>query len=396
MDKFLKYYENRDFVRWVLNPTKDLDVYWDNYIKENEAEKKEIQTAYLIVSQLKSKEISNVSVTSQEVFSSVIKELNNQNGKSKKRIIYLSVFRYAAVGIIFFLLGVAINQFLNKEKYSEIQQSLTVNNNPAYSTLTLSDGSNVQIPNKKSEIEYKPDGQIVINKKDTVLSRQTLTEESFNELFVPYGKNASIKLPDGTLAHLNAGSRLVYPPKFEGSKRMVYLVGEGYFDVTHNEEMPFIVKTEELNIEVLGTTFDLSAYPSDKIVETVLVEGKVKISKPGFHLGNNEYILEPNQRAAYNIETKDTKISNVDIENYVSWHQGYLIFETQELNRIIKKLERYYNIKIGTVDPTLGLLRITGKLELKHERETVLNILAKTASLELIKTNETEYMYREK
>jgi len=394
MDKLFKYYEDQNFIRWVLKPTKDLDEYWNNYIKKHEDEQEQIRVARMIVSHLKSTPTHDTSKVSKEVFSSIVKELDNEGKKSKKKIILFSYFRYAAVGILFFVLGVAINQYLNKEKNIGFLQSPQVSNNPAYSTLILSDGSNVQIPDKTSEIEYKPNGQIVINKKDTVRSPSITTDQNFNELFVPYGKNASIKLPDGTLAHLNAGSRLVYPSKFEGSQRTVSLIGEGYFEVVHNSKMPFIVKTEELNIEVLGTKFDLSAYPTDKIVETILVEGKVKISKPGFHLGSKDYILEPNQRAAFNIDTKETNISNVDVENYVSWHEGYMIFETQELNRVVKKLERYYNIRIGLVDPTLGLLRITGKLELKEDKETVLNIFAKAASLDLVNTNESEYVLK--
>ncbi len=395
MDKFLKYYEDPDFVRWVLNPTKDLEEYWDDYMKKHESEKEQIRIARMIVSHLQSAPTPNVSNVSKEVFSSIITELDNKGRKSRKKIILFSYFRYAAVGILFFVMGVAINQYLNNNnRDNEVFENIQVNNSPGYSTLILSDGSNVQIPEKKSEIEYKPDGQIVINKKDTVSTPKIRNNENINELFVPYGKNASIKLPDGTIAHLNAGSRLAYPSSFDGGKRVVSLMGEGYFEVVHDVNKPFIVKTEELNIEVLGTKFDLSAYPADKIVETILVEGKVKISKPGFHLGSKEYILEPNQRAAFDIETKKTSISKVDVENYISWHQGYLIFETQELNRVIKKLERYYNIQIGLADPTMGMLRITGKLELRGDKETVLNIFAKAAALDLVNTNESEYMLR--
>ncbi|MFV0593421.1 MAG: FecR family protein [Draconibacterium sp.] len=392
MDKFLKYYEDQDFVRWVLNPTQKLDKYWNDYLEKHESEKEQIQIARVIVSQLQSNPSPDSPKVSKEVFSTIIKELDNKNKNSKRKIILFSYFRYAAVGVLLFVLGVAINQYFS-EKNDPAVESREVRANPAYSTLILSDGSNVLIPNKKSEIEYKSNGKIVINKKDTVHSPEIISDQNFNELFVPYGKNASIKLPDGTLAHLNAGSRLVYPSKFEGSQRLVSLIGEGFFDVVHNPEVPFIVKTGDLNIEVLGTRFDLSAYPADKMIETILVEGKVKISKPGFHLDNKDHILEPNQRATYNTETRETRIMNVNVENYVSWHEGYLIFEQQELNRVIKKLERYYNIRIGMADPALGLLRITGKLELK-EKETVLSILAKTASLELVNTNETEYVLR--
>lgn len=391
MDKFVKYCEDESFVRWVLKPDNELNTFWNNYLNEHPSEKETIQTARLIVSHLQTvpSNKNDLLKESREIYSSIMNKLDSRKKKSRTKILMFSLFRYAAVGILFFAMGVLIHQYAFQQNTPVIPAI-----NPSYSTLILSDGHNVQIPDKKSEIEYTPSGNIIINKKDTFQNNRIYTEPTLNELFVPYGKIASIKLPDGTSAFLNAGSRLVYPSEFEGDKREVSLIGEGYFKVAHNKEKPFIVRTNELNIEVLGTEFDLSAYPSDKIIETVLVNGSVKITKPGFHLRNKEYILEPNQRAAFNIETKETKITQVDVENYVAWHQGYLIFETQELNRVIKNLERYYNIRIGLTDPTLGLLRITGKLELKNDEETVLNILAKTASLDLVNTNESQYVLR--
>jgi len=395
MDKFLKYFEDPNFVRWVIHPTKELDNYWSNYVKNNNSEKEQINTARLILLHLKSKtngpELKNIS---DKIYTSTLKHIQIKKRKTTPRIILLRYMKYAAIGIFFFVLGVTVNHFTNQDKQDELYGELQAINLSEYSTLILSDGSNVQLPDKSSDIEYKSNGQIIINHKDTVQSKKPLIEQDQNVLFVPYGKNASIKLSDGTVAYLNAGSRLVYPNTFDGETRTVSLIGEGYFDVAHNAEMPFIVKTHKLNIEVLGTRFDLSAYPNDNIVETILVEGKVKITKPGLLFGNEEYILEPNQRAAYNIDTKNTKITNVDVEKYVTWHKGYLIFETQELNRVIKKLERYYNIRIDLIDPTLGFLRLTGKLELKEDKRTVLNVLAKTASVDLIQTNESEYVLK--
>jgi ferric-dicitrate binding protein FerR (iron transport regulator) len=128
------------------------------------------------------------------------------------------------------------------------------------------------------------------------------------------------------------------------------------------------------------------------MIETVLVEGKVKINPKGFQLLKNNYTLDPNQLAAYNRTSAETKITNVDVSNYVSWHNGFLNFNSSDLSRIVKKLERYYNIKIILDDPMLGIRSITGKLHLKDEKEYVLKVLAKTASADLKKINETTYV----
>lgn len=395
MEKILKYIEDPDFVKWVKHPDKDLDDYWNNYISVNESEKENIRKARLIIAHLQAKsETTAISSISAEIYTSVLQQIELKRKRPKTTFRLNTFLKYAAIGIVFFALGIAVTQYIKPDTSNGLFDERQIQNSSQYSTLILSDGSNVKIPDKTTEIVYKSNGQIVINNRDTVQAIERLSVQDQNVLFVPYGKNASLVLPDGTKAHINAGSRLVYPSKFEGSERIVSLIGEGFFEVAHNAEKPFIVKSQELSIEVLGTKFDFSAYPGEKIIETVLVEGKVKIIHEGALFGNKEYILEPNQRAAYNVDTKTTNIAEVDVENYVAWHKGYLIFETQDLNRVIKKLERYYNLKIKLTDPTLGLLRISGKLELKEDKDIVLNVLAKTASLDLIQTNDSEYILK--
>lgn len=394
MDDYLKYLEDPKFIKWVIRPTKELNEFWTDYMENHESEKDQIKSARTLVLSLQSAPVPNSDKIARQIYRSVQKEIGIHKPKSKSRNLLLTLSKYAAVGLIFFSLGIAVNHYLKESNQNDFQYFKPTENSYPYTILTLSDGKNVQIPDKESEIGYSTNGQIVINKKDTVETGQAITPKRLNELFVPYGKNASIKLPDGTIAHLNAGSRLLYPSEFKGTNRVVSLIGEGYFNVTHNESMPFIVQTQEVNIEVLGTRFDVSAYPGDNVIETVLLEGKVKMVNPGLPLLHKEFFLEPNQRAAFDIETKKTTISEVDAKNYISWHEGYLLFETQDLNRIFRKLERYYNIKIHYSDPTLGLLRISGKLELQEDKESVLNILAKTASVELTRINKSEYVIK--
>ena len=318
-------------------------------------------------------------------------------GKGKTEIsgnLLYSFMKYAAVGIFFFILGIATYNYYQKpDKFDDINRVLVVQN-PDDAQLILGNGKNISIAEKESNIKYDKNGKIVINNKDTVQNYSDSQENELNQLVVPYGKNSSIKLPDGTIAYLNAGSRLIYPSFFDGKTKEVFLFGEGYFEVNHDPDRPFIVKTKELVVEALGTKFNLSAYASDKIIETVLLEGKVRIIETGFHLLKNEYILEPNQKAAFDRESNEIKITQVDVMNYVAWHEGYLNFDASDLNRVIKKIERYYKIQINLEDPMLGVKKITGKLELIDDQEKVLNVLAKTASAELIKINNTTYMIK--
>ncbi len=393
MDKFLKYFEDKQFVRWVLNPDEKLNRCWNDFIEKHPEEKKRIKLARIIIGSLKTTNEPEAEQEAMFLFTELIQKLEKRKSRNFRKTI-LSLMKYAAVGIVFFALGIATYNYIQKpDQFDEINRLLVVQN-PDDAQLILGNGKNVSIAEKESTIEYDNNGEIIINRKDTVKSTTNVQENELNQLVVPFGKNSSIKLPDGTVAYLNAGSRLVYPTFFGGKTKEVFLFGEGYFEVKHNPEKPFIIRTNELVVEAIGTKFNVSAYASDRVIETVLAEGKVKIYEPGFHMLKTEYILEPNQRAAFNRDNSEIKITQVDVMNYIAWHDGYLNFEASDLSRIVKKIERYYKIQIKFDDPMLGLKKITGKLQLIDDQESVLSILAKTASAELIKLNETTYMIK--
>jgi len=394
VDKFLKYFEDKKFVRWVLNPDNELNNYWKIYLKDNPSEKADIELARLLISQLQSKKENNIDTESIDLLSDIIRQLEQTQKKRKFRRVFTSLLKYAAVGLLFFTLGIALYYFQKPDQLKEISEQLALMPDEKNSQLILGGGKNVPIARKESTVEYQSDGKIVINKQDTVLTKTDKQKQELNQLVVPYGKNSSIKLPDGTIAYLNAGSRLIYPSFFKGNMREVYLIGEGFFEVTHDEKMPFIVQTNDLSIEVLGTEFNVSAYPSDKFVETVLVQGKVKLKEKGFQPLKKDYVLEPDQLVVFNRGSAEIKISKVNVINYIAWHEGFMNFESSDLSRIVKKLERYYNIRIMFSDPMLGIRSISGKLVLKEKKERVLNVLAETASAELVKINETTYMLK--
>ena len=394
MDKFLKYFENNKFVEWVLRPTEELEDYWNEYLKENPSEKEQIELARLLIGQLKSKEEKESSAETVELLSGIIQKLEEKNRQNRFSRIGREVLKYAAVAVLFFSLGIALFMIQKEDRFEQFSAQTEVFQDKENAQLILGDGENVAITEKESTVEYQADGRIIINNRDTMAAKSDTREPQLNQLVVPYGRNSSIKLPDGSTAWLNAGSRLVYPSFFDKDKREVYLIGEGYFEVTHDEKLPFVVKTNDLEVEVLGTQFNLSAYPSDNIIETVLVEGKVRVKETGFQLLKKDYILLPNQRAAYNRENAETKIENVEVDNYVAWHLGFLQFESTDLNRIVKKLERYYNIRIRLEGPMLGMRSISGKLKLKENKENVLQVMANAASAELEKINDFNYVLK--
>ncbi|WP_321289552.1 FecR family protein [uncultured Sunxiuqinia sp.] len=172
------------------------------------------------------------------------------------------------------------------------------------------------------------------------------------EVVAPLGARMHIELGDGTKVWLNNGSSLKYPYEFKGNDRRVYLNGEGYFEVAHNQKIPFIVETKFLDVKATGTIFNVNAYAGDDTVETTLVEGKVIL----YDTGNNEKVkaLTPNECLKFNPVSRVYKLDRGNTEKYVAWKDGFLVFKNDPISEITKKLERRYNIKIETTDELIN------------------------------------------
>jgi hypothetical protein len=164
----------------------------------------------------------------------------------------------------------------------------------------------------------------------------------FNSLKTPRGGEYQIELADGTKVWLNSESELKYPLKFIGDERVVELLGEAYFEVAKNPNQIFIVKTHDVNTKVLGTHFNVSAYPNEE-ANITLVEGKVALENK---FNGNEHLLSPGENAKLDEKTHGLQISKVDVRKYTAWRDGYFYFERERLEDILLKLERWYDFKV--------------------------------------------------
>ena len=173
----------------------------------------------------------------------------------------------------------------------------------------------------------KTSGSVEIN--DELVHRQEPTSVSGdNQLIVPFGKQSKIILSDQTEVWLNAGSRLIYPTVFRGGKRKVQLQGEAYFKVSKDKSNPFIVETSNSKIKVLGTSFNVKAYPGEKVEETVLVEGAVLLNV-GDQIFGKEVQLKPEQRIVLSGTDYSYSVSKVDVRDYTSWIDGLFVFNEE-------------------------------------------------------------------
>lgn len=171
------------------------------------------------------------------------------------------------------------------------------------------------------------------------------------EVIAPIGSRTVVHLSDGSEVHLNYGSTLKYPQVFSGNTRGVVLTGEGYFDVAHNPEKPFIVETGKLNIKALGTEFNVQFYPEDHTISTTLVEGKVLLEKIiNGEQGKSLGAMKPGQHVNYNVKTGEMTSSMGNVEKYIAWKNGKIIFEDTPIEQIANELSRMFNVDIVVYD----------------------------------------------
>lgn len=259
--------------------------------------------------------------------------------------------------------------------------------------LIMSDGTDVVLK-KESNIRYSRNDEIIVDNQKLDLHKGDKTRPMVMQTVIPYGSRSKIILDDSTVVYLNAGSRIIHPSRFDGNKREVILFGEAFFEVTKNDKKPFVVKTSSLSIKVLGTRFNVSSYPEDNLIQTVVEEGSVSVKKNKSSIFEKEIVLKPNQLLSLNCKTGESRVVNINPDFYTLWRHGLLKFENQDLNRVVKKIERYYNIKIKFGAPLDGLVKISGKLDLNGSRKEVFEYLAFVSDLKIIEYGEDKYIIK--
>ena len=194
---------------------------------------------------------------------------------------------------------------------------------------------------------------IVVNSTKADFSRvkATSAEPEMKTISTPRGKDYELVLSDGTVVLLNADSKITFPTRFTGNKRTVKLVGEAYFKVSKNKHCPFIVETGNLYTKVLGTEFNLKAYPHSD-VNVTLIKGSVAVNAEG-----KEVMLKPGENAEYS-ENKDIEVTTVDTEGYIQWKDGYFYFDNVPLIDVVRDLGRWYNVNIEIRNNSLMSYRL--------------------------------------
>lgn len=253
--------------------------------------------------------------------------------------------------------------------------------------LTLASGkqivldSTTQNLNQLTNIDpIKSTNENLVYKKAAAQSKNLI----YNTISVPEGGQFHLVLPDGSNVWLNAASTLIFPIAFNDHERRVKLTGEGYFEITPDSKRPFSVETEKQLVNVLGTNFNIAAYPTNDLIKTSLLSGKVEIVSEK----NQPVILSPGKQLALNKQTYETKTKSFDTEEIIAWKNGNFLFNETPLADILMAISRWYAVKVnlkdtppiqynGFISRNVSLLKVldmlekTGDVKFKFENNTI-------------------------
>lgn len=315
---------------------------------------------------------------------------SKRSGKGK-RVLLLKWMKYAAILAVPVMLAISIWFLGDKPATREI---LAENIQPGYrqATLVLSNGNAVAL-NETKEKQLTEKSGAVIELADEHLNyeqKETATELIYNTLVVPRGGEYSITLSDGTQVFLNADSKLKFPVNFAKGHREVELQGEAYFKVAHNSDSPFTVKANGMDVRVLGTEFNISAYPDDSFIRTTLVNGSVQATAA---VTGSTVILKPGQEAELAANRKSIAVSDVDVSFATSWKNGQLRFKEKPLGEIMTIISRWYNVNVvyedeslknyafgcnfsryTTIEPLLKVFEATGTIQISLTDDNTIHI----------------------
>ncbi len=293
-----------------------------------------------------------------------------------------SFLRYAAAAIIILCVAAAIFQ----NKYSKVN-SLKANNKPQEKAiLTLANGEKIILDNNTNNKIITPHG-VTLNDSTNQLTFSSSKQNSktsnplYNTITIPRGGNYKLKLEDGTVINLNSDSELKFPEHFADNIRQIELKGEAYLKVSKDKKRPFIIKTNNISIEVLGTEFNVCSYNTEQYSSATLVEGSIKITTK-----NNTEILTQGQQALVDKEN-NMSVKSVDTSKATSWVRGILEFENDRLEDILRVMSRCYDVDFKFNEEYLKEYRLTGKFNKTESINQILSIIQKINIIEFDVTN---------
>lgn len=382
--------EDDYFISSVLYPSLESQDFWEFLILSGNVSADDFEKASLFIKAVQSRKEKLLRKEKVDLWDKI--EIENKK-TLKKKIRTLYITSMSAAACIVLLLGTSIYLYYgNKPEEKNIDTFAALkscSNLPLGSDicLVLSEDKQITFEENNTDVNYDNKGEIKVNSQTVAEGEkeEASATATYNQLIVPKGKHSTLLLSDGTKLWINAGSHVIFPVSFEREKREIYVDGEVFLDVVHNKTCPFVVKTDRMEIEVLGTSFNVKSYGDQDVDDIVLVTGSVQVQT---ETGRKAELI-PNQRFSCT-STGDTNIQTVDVYDYISWKDGLLQYKRERFSVILQRLSNYYGKSIQW-SPELDSLTCSGKLDLKNDMEKVLNGLTKMIPVKFTKQGESYY-----
>lgn len=314
-------------------------------------------------------------------------EFKNNQSKIRPLMTIKRLRRLVAAAVILMVMGAGLWFFVQRNPFFAIDKLSTLQQNDAdpgenSATLTLGNGNKIVLANQPEGTLLEEGGTTIAKTASGQISYQVsgfkpLASNAINTLTTARGQQYRVNLPDGTKVWLNASSVLKYPASFNAKQeRRVELIGEAYFEVYKDKAHPFIVKTPEQELSVLGTHFNLSSYPDENATVTTLLEGAVKVKALSAKAqSQNTRILRPGQQS---VLASSFTLREVDAEESIAWTKGMFMFNDEKLENILLKVSRWYDVNIVYQDDSLKNLRFWGTITRHNKLSKVLHLLERT------------------
>ncbi|MDR1809441.1 MAG: FecR domain-containing protein [Prevotella sp.] len=386
------YYEYSDFlmddffVGTMIRPTDKSQLYWKKILDDGEMNTDAFIKANLIMETYRNSRAKMSDYCEDRLWRKIESDINSRRRRAK-------AIRYGMLGTLVaacfaVLLALVLPTAPTVENAPDAFRYHVINRQQLPDEIVIvSNDKQTVIEDENPEVSYNRQGALAINGETVARDKTPEKTAVINQLSVPFGKQAQLKLSDGSMLWVNTGTTVLYPSVFLDGKREIYVDGEIYASVAHDAKRPFIVRTEELQVLVHGTEFNLSAYKKDQTKQVVLVNGSVEVEYDGASLQ-----LSPKQM--YNLTGQKSTIRIVDTELYTSWRKGIYIFRDEPVEKALLKLARYYNVTMSLSNINSGVVCF-GEVELKDELPALLTSLSYIVPLDFsVKDNQYQIQFK--
>ena len=305
--------------------------------------------------------------------------LQKKYQQRRKRRFLINMARVAAVALPF-VIALVLYVGLNREEEQMVRPSLASNilQGTSKAVLTLANGQMIPLGKEATDSTIITDGTLISASGSGVTYASGVESESvvYNKLEIPRGGEFCLTLSDGTRVWLNSETSIQYPVAFGAKERRVFVQGEAYFEVAKDAKKPFTVQFMSSSVTVLGTSFNIRAYPEEKRSQTTLAEGSVRIYSPG-----SSMLLKPGEQAEVSALSGEMVKQEVEVKNFTSWKDGRFVFEQQPLEDIMRTLERWYDIRVIFKDEGAKRISLSGNMKRYGDFSQVMKMLQMTGDV---------------